>query len=431
MVTGHGAGFVMCWQNDVQLTLAEDKDPRNFMVVKSGSYVLAIPDLGHYARQEAEMEAPVSSEGASSISSNNQLAIFKKTIMKLNGNVRWVVGLVYERTLDQGGRSFNFIPHYDVVLKNPKYAHPSNGTVYDAFRGFRSHHIHLSLAIAAPYDREWSVANLEPSKTYNSVHLTPRFFTHFFNWWSMFSGAMSLPIRQGSLWPGIEKSSKKFGRHLATIKYNLLLSPLYMSHVYKHKDAEDYGLGTVSATGLKARLDSFMLDLHQRREEFRTIVQAPKMQEDSKQNQTSGMRINQVQLDLIKTDVRAVSASIEGTGKEDVNAATPETVADFNQDHATADLSKFTIPDNDWGWVDMDDFVSWVGSCHLINIPRRRFCHSHLHLALRTFAKPTTQTTSPVILIALARLETSQPIIVSCLRATTPGESSVTLSNSV
>lgn len=215
----------------------------------------------------------------------------------------------------------------------------------------------MSLAIAAPHDREWSVANLEPSKTYNSVHLTPRFFTHFFNWWSMFSGAMSLPIRQGSLWPGVEKSSKKFGRHLATIKYNLLLSPLYMSHVYKHKDAEDYGQGVISATGLKARLDSFMLDLHQRREEFRTIVQAPKSQEDSKQNQTSGMRINQVQLDLIKTDVRAVSASIAGTNAEDVNDASSETVADYNQDHVTADLSKFTIPDNDWGWVDMDDFV--------------------------------------------------------------------------
>jgi hypothetical protein len=358
MVTGHGAGFVMCWQNDVQLTIAEDKDPRNFMVVRSGSYVLAIPDLGHFARQEAELDTSSTfNEGTSSITSYNQLAIFKKTVMKLNGNVRWVVGLVYERTLDQGGRSFDFIPHYNVVLKHPKYAHPSNGKAYDAFRGFRSHHIHLSLAIAAPYDREWSVANLEPSKTYNSVHLTPRFFTHFFNWWSMFSGAMSLPIRQGALWPGIEKSSKKFGRHLATIKYNLLLSPLYMSHVYKHKDAEDYGLGTVSATGLKARLDSFMLDLHQRREEFRTKVQAPRMQEDSKQNQTSGMRINQVQLDLIKTDVRAVSASIEGTNKDDVNAAAPETVAEFNQDHVSADLSKFTIPDNDWGWVDMDDFV--------------------------------------------------------------------------
>ncbi|KAH7132270.1 mitochondrial protein from FMP27-domain-containing protein [Dendryphion nanum] len=362
MVTGHGAGFVMCWQNDVRLAVAQDDDPRDFMVVNSGTYVLAIPDLGHYARQEAEMESSGHAETSSSISSYKQLAVFKKTVMKLNGNVRWVLGLVFERNLDEGGRSFNFIPHYDVVLRNPKYAQSTGGKPYDAFRGFRSHHIHLSLAIAAPYDREWSVSNLEPSKTYNSVHLTPRFFTHFFNWWSMFSGAMALPIRQGKLWPGVEKSSKKFGRHLATIKYNLLLSPLYMSHIYKHKDAEEYSQGVVAATGLKAKLDSFMLDLHQRREEFRTIVQAPKNQEDSKQNQTTGMRINQVQLDLIKTDVRAVSASISGTGEDDVNSATPDTVAGYNQGHIKADLSKFTIPDNDWGWVDMDDFVElgWI-----------------------------------------------------------------------
>ncbi|KAF2865419.1 mitochondrial protein from FMP27-domain-containing protein [Massariosphaeria phaeospora] len=362
MVTGHGAGFIMCWQNDVHLSIAQDEDPRNFMVVNSGSYILAIPDLGHYARHEAEVEQVGHGENASSITNYKQLAIFKKTVMKLNGNVRWVAGLVFERNLEQGKRSFDFIPHYEVVLKNPKYVKPGNGRGYDAFKGFRSHHIHMSLAIAAPYDREWSVANLEPSKTYNSVHLTPRFFTHFFNWWSMFSGAMSLPIRQGKIWPGIEKSSKKFGRHLATIKYNLLLSPLYMSHVYKHKDAEDYGQGIVSATGLKARVDSFMLDLHMRREEFRTVVEAPKNQQDSKQNQTTGMRINQVLLDLIKTDVRAVSARIGGTDSDDVETMSPEVLASCEQEHVTADLSSFTIPDNDWGWVDMDDFVElgWI-----------------------------------------------------------------------
>jgi hypothetical protein len=379
MVTGHGAGFVMCWQNDVQLSIAEDEDPRNFMIVKSGSYVLAIPDLSHYARHETDAEAANRPETASSVSSRRQLAVFKKTIMKLNGNVRWVAGLVFERNIDNGQRSFNFIPHYKVTLKNPKYAKPSDGKVrhttklrratntnmhqvYDAFRGFRSNHIHMSIAIAAPYDRDWNVANIERSKTYNSVHLSPRFFTHFYSWWAMFSGAMSLPIRQGKLWPGVEKSSKKFGRHLATIKYNLLLSPLYMSHIYKHKDAEDYGAGVVSATGLKARLDSFMFDLHQRREDFRTLVQAPEGQEDSKQNHTTGMRINQVQLDLINTDVRAVSASIAGTDQEDVDNATEDDMASYNQEYLTADLSKFTIPDNDWGWVDMDDFIElgWI-----------------------------------------------------------------------
>ncbi|KAF2201026.1 hypothetical protein GQ43DRAFT_481072 [Delitschia confertaspora ATCC 74209] len=362
MVTGHGAGFVMCWQNDVQLSIAQDPDPINFMVVNSGSYVLAIPDLGHYARHDADIESTGHAEGSASLASYQQSAVFKKTIMKLNGNVRWTSGLVFERNLDEGGRSFDFIPHYDVVLRHPKYAKPHGGKPYDAFRGFRSHHIHLSVAIAAPHDREWSVTNLEPSKTYNSVHLTPRFFTHFFNWWSMFSGAMSLPIRQGKIWPGVEKSSKKFGRHLATIKYNLLLSPLYMSHVYKHKDTEDYGQGIVAATGLKARLDSFMLDLHQRREEFRTVVQAPMSQQDSKQNKTTGMRINEVQLDLIRTDVRAISVNSSSKDHDPDDDASVDTLPGFNPENLTADLSKFIIPDNDLGWVDMDDFVElgWI-----------------------------------------------------------------------
>ena len=119
----------MCWQNNVQLSIAEDEDPKNFMTVTSGSYVLAIPDLHHYARHEHTEAAGVRPESASSVTSRRQLAAFKKTIMKLNGNVRWVAGLVFERNLDHEGRSFNFIPHYNITLKNPQYAKPSNGKV--------------------------------------------------------------------------------------------------------------------------------------------------------------------------------------------------------------------------------------------------------------------------------------------------------------
>lgn len=223
---------------------------------------------------------------------------------------------------------------------------------YDALRGFRSHYIHLSLAVAAPVTRDWSVSNLEPSSNYNSVHLTPRAFTHFFNWWSLFSGAMSLPVRQGALWPGVEKSKKKFGRHLATIKYNLLLSPLFISHVYKHKDAEEYDEDLVSATGLKVKLDSFMIDLHQRREEFSTL---PKGRRGG--TKTSGMRINQAQVDFISADIRAVSACIAGTTVKDLQSASEETLASYQQQAYSVDLSRFTIPDNDFSWIDMDDFV--------------------------------------------------------------------------
>jgi len=372
-VTSLGAGFIMCWRNNVQWSIHQDDDPRKFMTVSSGEYVLAVPDYSNQARRTSDN---ADRDGESSVSSSSSIengAIFKKVVMKLSGNVRWLAGLVFERNVDGGGRSFAFKPHYEVTLKNldhgkvlRRQVRSISNTIgsilttsqgYDAFKGFRSHHIHLSIAIVAPLNRDWSVTNLKPSSNYNTVHLTPRFFTHFFDWWSMFSGVMTLPVRQGSLWPGLEKSSKKFGRHLATIKYNLLLSPLFIAHIYKHKDAEDYTEDVVSATGLKLRLDSFMLDLHQRREEFATQVKGP-----VKPIKTSGMRINQAQLDFISADIRAVSASITGTTPEDMKRATDETLASCQQSVASIDISRFTIPDNDLSWIDMDDFVEldWI-----------------------------------------------------------------------
>ena len=211
--------------------------------------------------------------------------------------------------------------------------------------------------MAAPSNRDWTTKNVKPSLSYNSVHLTPKFFTHFFDWWSMFSGVMSLPIRQGKLFPGLDKTSKKFGRHLATIKYNLLLSPLFITHMYKHKDIEEYAGDTVSATGLKLRLDSFMLDLHQRREEFSTLGKGR-----PRQIKTSAMRINHVQLDFIAADLRAISARITGTTPDYIKHASDEELVYLQHPATTADLSRFTIPDNDFNWVDMDDFneLDWI-----------------------------------------------------------------------
>ena len=169
---------------------------------------------------------------------------------------------------------------------------------------------------------------------------------------------MALPVRQGRLFPGVEKSTKKFGRHLATIKYNLLLSPLIIAHIYKHKDAEDYSSDSVVATGLKLRIDSFMLDLHQRREEFVTQSKGR-----LKNTTTTGMRINKAQLDFISADIRAVSANIAGTSLGKIKHATDADVASFHdQAYTTPDISRFTIPDNDLIWIDMDDFVEldWI-----------------------------------------------------------------------
>nr|POF14129.1 upf0648 protein [Quercus suber] len=358
VVTGTGAGLVMVWRNDVRWNVAQSKDPREFMMVDSGDYILAVPDFNSYARQSHDSSHDDSDDGTNSLSTSNKRdAVFKKVIMKLSGNVRWLAGLTFERDMPNGKRLFDFKNHYDVVLKHPDFAKGADGEVYDAYKDFRSHHIHMSIAITAPHDRDWQVSNIKPSQNYNSVHLSPRFFSHFFDWWSMFSGVMSLPIRQGPLWGVTEKKSKKFGRHIATIKYNLLLSPLYISHVYKHKDAEEYQGNTVSATGLKMKLDSFMLDLHQRREHFDI-----KGKDDAMTKKSSGMRINQAQLDFINADLRALSASIAGTTTEDIDNANDDTLAGFHGQLPVADMSMFDIPDNDFTWIDMDDFVEldWI-----------------------------------------------------------------------
>ena len=91
------------------------------MTVDSGEYVLAIPDFSRQAREHSSFSNADSDSFSSSSSANNS-AHFKKTIMKLSGHVRWMAGLIFERNLDNGGRSFDFRPHYDVKLMTPEMA---------------------------------------------------------------------------------------------------------------------------------------------------------------------------------------------------------------------------------------------------------------------------------------------------------------------
>lgn len=99
------------------------------MTVDSGEYVLAIPDYGRHVRKVAHGAAKDDDDSVSSTNSFQSNAIFKKTIMKLSGNVRWLAGLVFERDLDEGGRSFEFIPHYQITFKTPGHARSPPGQV--------------------------------------------------------------------------------------------------------------------------------------------------------------------------------------------------------------------------------------------------------------------------------------------------------------
>lgn len=333
IVTGYGAGLTMVWRQNVKWNINQDDDPKKFMKVESGEYLLAVPDFADYARERlASTDAKSETQPPRARSST----MFKKVAMKLSGHVEWFGGLVFEHNTVDGSRGFDFKPHYEVVFKHPDYARAPPGVAYDAFDGFRSHHIHMSLAVAAPHNQRSRALAGQETTNYNSVHLSPRFFTHFQTWWSLFSGVMSLPVRQGPLWTQQEKSSKKFGRHIATIKYNVLMSPVYLSHIYRHKGPEQSTTSIVSATGVKMKFSSLVLDLHQRREKTHNATSR-----GGRVGRTNNMRINECQLDFVSGDIRAVSSTFDQQVENKSNA----------------EPAAFEIPDNDLGWIDMDDFI--------------------------------------------------------------------------
>lgn len=103
-----------------------------------------------------------------------------------------------------------------------------------------------------------------------------------------------------------------------------------------------------------------MLDIHQRREEFNTRDVGIKSTKTN--SRTTGMKIHAAQLDLLSADVRAVSASIRGTTTEAVKRNSLSTLLTQQDLDDAADLSHFTIPDRDFSWIDMDDFVEldWI-----------------------------------------------------------------------
>ena len=204
--------------------------------------------------------------------------------------------------------------------------------------------MHGSLSIIGPRD---------PSSKdgYNSIHLSPKAFSHFFAWWRLFSGVMSIPLRQGPLFPSVERPPKKFIRHLATLKYQLDLSPLYLAHTYHYKGSNDYADKTSSVIGIKARLDRLALDVHQRKEE-KVII----LKELQAKRRAMHMGINKARVDFESTDLRALAA----TFKE----VTPSELHDLNKNRELRDdgdgwgcRTIELVNDDDLDWIDKDDFI--------------------------------------------------------------------------
>lgn len=182
----------------------------------------------------------------------------------------------------------------------------------------------------------------------NSFHLSPKTFAHFWSWWDLFDRAFSLPIRQGSHFPTSRPVSKKFGRHLATLKYRISVSKLFIAHAYVDDLDESWTDGTVNWIGVKAFSNHFEADLHQREQEGFVPVSG------SRPLQTKKIKhkpFYAAEVKLIGLKLQAMASIFSEPMKTQVNIDSSEEETIYRRLRTISGHS----PTADW--FDADDFV--------------------------------------------------------------------------
>ncbi|KAK0563331.1 Protein SABRE [Tilletia horrida] len=374
-VVGHGAGWVMCWRDGVELRLGFDNADREFFQVSSNEYLLAIPDLQDYLDLAASGQgthksdaADSKSEGPSATGSHGRYMTeprFTKVCLRLSNGVRWGAGLIYERTCTDDTckrrprchgqpfyrecRIWDRVPHWKVLTKSKQAAEKTPESLRsDSFEGWRSHHIHPSLSIFSPKE---GIGGEEASErkqvnATNNLYFSPLAWEHFWRWIALFSSALTLPIRQGKLFPNTPPQSSKLSAFIATIKYRFLIEPLFISHFYQKSSKVDLARGATTLVGVKARLDSFRADLHQRQEE--TVKDRPEL---GKKLKVFHKPFNEAEVDCAGIDLRTVWARFSDPERQLLDDV------DFDAEEDADDFPDTNTSEEDWLWYDIADFA--------------------------------------------------------------------------
>ncbi|WFD01001.1 hypothetical protein MYAM1_003761 [Malassezia yamatoensis] len=304
-VSGAGSGWMLIWRDHVEVRAGFPNDDQEFLQIISGEHLLAIPDLEFVMNpyqtglQEYQPNARECMDQLLARQTSWTTPELQKVAWHLHSGVRWGMGLVPERTctessckrhpkcegapFDRQCRFFGRIPHWKVITKSKEgIAKLPQDQRTDSFAGWRSDFVHLSVSLQAIGDtaddpkanpNKDSKAS-QRSDTVNNLYITPLAWDYFWEWKNLFNSALSLPIRQGPVFPRPPgQKSPKFGLHLATIKYRFNLSPLYITHMYRQRIRYDLAHGLRTFLGVKALLGTFYLDLHQRMQE--TIHESP------------------------------------------------------------------------------------------------------------------------------------------------------------
>lgn len=164
---------------------------------------------------------------------------------------------------------------------------------------------------------------------------------------------MSLPIRQGKLFPSAQAPAKKFGKHCATIKYRFSLAPLFISHTYRQDNWNEWSKGETTVVGLKGKIGRFNVDLHQREQEETVLKPAL----GTKKTLMKKV-FYQAEVDCDELDLRVISAIFSEPEKR---AMAPEVDEDEDQEaNHNASNENHEVADEDLEWIDLDDFVDAI-----------------------------------------------------------------------
>lgn len=246
--------------------------------------------------------------------------VIEKQVITLSGGVGFQVGFLLQRKSEDGELTTEGKPHYEIELFNPEYTDDG----HDSYKGFRSDRIHMSLSFNAHRDT-----------SYNAIRLSPGVFKQFFSWWKLFSGNMMLPIRRGPMF-GELKPSAKFSQHLYTIKFLFKFKSLFISHIYRDEtvDVDD---DKIECVGIRAKVDDFVVDLHQRKEPRIEVHEGL-----SRNKKIMKMNFNVGEVHLSGIDLRTVFASFQQNF--------------YVQNEPLAKKPKIKVFDNDLQWFDIEDY---------------------------------------------------------------------------
>ncbi|KAK6461843.1 mitochondrial protein from FMP27-domain-containing protein [Scheffersomyces coipomensis] len=355
-LVGKNAGFVFSWKNNVKLKINDTENMKELIVLESDDFVLAIPNYSVQERKTWSLFYDEMEEYVPDIDSESKK--FNKRVMKLSSaeKVQWTLGIMLERnksgstTLsDDMERISEFKPHYDVIVTNPKFEnHP------DSYTDYRSDYIHVAISVKS----KSALGN-----SHNAIYLTPLTFHYFFSWWNTLKNHTSLPVRSGDIFKTkvYDPSHVKMGPHLITLKYQLVLEPLTVSHMYMHSFTSKSEHEKVAFTGLKGKFSKFSMDLHQRKEMATYVNEKLNIS-----NKVQHLKMNEGEINVHEADIRFVNAIFKDTSMRGhlasfLNGNEHDSVSSPSYSDSSTKfqnwLDNVDVFDNDFSWVDPDDFV--------------------------------------------------------------------------